>query len=189
MLTFLKTFSVATLCAVMLFNTTASKAAVTSYNFDGFIDSGLYLGETFTGSFAFDNATLTNSGSQSIGLTSFIFNFLSSSFTLVDANPEVAPTANFLNGSFLGISFTSLIANIDPTFSFVSAYGTGLPEDKAYLAYQTDSGESGNGSINNPQIAAPLTKTVPLPAGALLLLASGLGFISCKSRRVNSQNK
>jgi hypothetical protein len=184
MLTFLKTFSVATLCAFMLFNTTASKAAVTSYNFDGVIDFGLHLGETFTGSFAFDNATLSNSGSQSIGLTSFIFNFLSSTFTL--ANAASTPTADFFNGSFLGISFTSLTTNIDPTFSFVSAPANGSPDDKPYLAYQTVSGDSGFGTINNPQIAAPPTKTVPLPAGALLLLASGLGFISCKSRRLHN---
>lgn len=170
----MKMVFLASLLAVVMMNARVTKAAIVNYDFSGTIDSGLLLGETYNGSFSYDNALLIGLGAQSLNLTSFIFNFLSSSYGLASAT--VTPTADFLNGAFLGISFTSLTTDIDPTFSFVASSGTGLPDDKPYLAYQTVSGDSGFGTLQNTNLT-PATQ-VPLPEWLFGWLAGGLGLLS-----------
>jgi len=147
-----------------------AEAALVNYNFSGAIDSGLLAGETYNGSFTYDNATLTNSGSEFIDLSSLTFNFLSSAYNL--SNADFTPTADFLDGSFLGLSY--VVSGIDPSFALVSALGSGLPEDVAYFSYQTVAGDSGFGSLN---VAA-----VPVPA-ASWLFGSGLALLSLARRK------
>lgn len=146
----------------------AAEAALVSYDFDGTVDSGALLGESYNGSFTYDNASLANSGLESINLSSLTFNFLSTSFDLTHA--EFSPTADFLDGLFLGVSYT--VSGFEPAFALVSS--SGLPGDAPYFAYQTVSGDAGFGSFN---IAA-----VPLPAAAWLF-ASGLGWLVSTRRR------
>jgi hypothetical protein len=161
-------FSVSVLSALLII-TPASEASLINYNFDGTVDSGLLTGEIYNGSFAFDNATLINTGSESIILSSLTFNFLTSNYTL---NADLTPSADFLDGLFLGISYSA--SGLDPSFAFVSASGSGLPGDVPYFSYQTVSGDSGFGSLN--------ITAVPLPA-AIWLFASSLGLTSLFSRK------
>lgn len=147
-----------------------SEASLINYNFNGTIDSGLLIGESYSGSFSFDDVSLTNIESESIDLSAFSFNFLSSIYAL--ANADLTPTADFLDGQLLGISYSA--SGFDPSFNLVSATGSGLPDDVPYFSYQTVTGDSGFGSLN-------LT-AVPLPA-AVWLFATSLGFISFSRRK------
>jgi hypothetical protein len=153
--------------------TPASEAALIDYNFNGAIDSGLLVGEIYNGSFAFDNATLTNTGMESINLSSFAINFQSSTYHL--GNADFPSTADFLNGLFLGVSYS--VSGFEPSFALVSAAGLGLPDDVPYFSYQTVIGDSGFGSLNFTHISS-----VPLP-GAVWLFGSGLGALMASRRR------
>jgi len=175
MSTFLKIATTVSLCGALMGITSTSEAALVSYNFNGAIDSGLLTGETYDGNFAYDNATLTNSGSELIDLSSLSFNFLSSSYNL--SNADITSTADFLNGTLLGVSYS--VSSFDPSFALVSASGSGLPDDIAYFSYQTVSGDSGFGSLN--------VTAVPVPA-AVWLFSSGLGLLTLAHRRKN-QNR
>lgn len=155
-----------------------SWAALISYDFNGSVDSGLYSGETYNGSFAFDSAGVPGTGALSVNLTSFTFNFLATAYDLSHA--DLTPTADFLDGIFLGLNYQ--VSSLDPSFTFVPASGTGLPDDKPYFAYQTVSGDSGFGSLTNTQTSPP-TASVPLPGLALWLLGACLGVVSIVGRR------
>lgn len=173
MFKFLKTAATVSLCGALMIITPTSEAALVNYNFSGAIDSGLLAGETYKGSFAYDNVTLTNSGSEFIDLSSLTFNFLSTSYNL--ANADFTPTADFFDGSFLGVSY--LVSSIDPSFALVASFRSGLPEDVAYFSYQTVAGDSGFGSLN---VAA-----VPVPA-ASWLFGSGLALLSLARRKIQN---
>jgi len=172
MFKFLKIAATVCLCGALMI-APAAEAALVNYNFSGAIDSGVLAGETYSGSFAYDNATLTNSGAEFVDLSSLTFNFLSSAYNL--SNADFTPTADFLDGSFLGVSY--LVSSIDPSFALVSALGSGLPEDVVYFSYQTVAGDSGFGSLN---VAA-----VPVPA-ASWLFGSGLALLSLVRRKIQN---
>jgi hypothetical protein len=167
----LKIASSISLFSALMIMTPASEASLINYNFDGAIDSGLLTGEIYNGSFAFDNVTLTNTGIETIDLSSLTFNFLSSSYNLASA--DFTPTADFLDGLFLGISYS--VSSLDPSFALVAAAGSGLQDDVPYFSYQTVAGDSGFGSLN-------LT-AVPLPGAVWLFGSSMMGLLSVIRRR------
>jgi hypothetical protein len=169
MFKFLKMASTVSLCAAMIMVVPTAQASIMNFNFNGTIDSGLLIGETYNGSFAFDNATLANLGNESIDLSSLTFNFLSSAYNL--ANADFTPTADFLDGLFLGVNYS--VSSSEPSFAFVSGFATGLPAD-AYFSYQTVAGDSGFGSFN--------ISAVPVPA-AFWLFGTGLGLLSFTRRK------
>ena len=150
-----------------------SEAALINYNFNGAIDSGALLGEIYSGSFSFDNAVLSNTGSESVILSSFAINFHATTYHLADAN--FPSTADFLNGLFLGVSYSA--SGFEPSFALVSAAGLGLPDDLPYFSYDTVSGDSGFGSLNFTNVSS-----VPLP-GAVWLFGSGLAALMASCRR------
>lgn len=149
----------------------ASQAATQTYSLSGVLDSGHYAGESYSGQLSYDDSALLGSGSEYLGLGSLFLSFLGQAYTAADAAApaEVA----FLDGSFLGLSYTVEGASLQ--FSFVpgmSALG------EAFVAYDTSAGLSGAGSA----IYAP----VPEPGSSSMLLA-GLGLIGILvSRRLKS---
>lgn len=158
------------LFSALLLITPLAEAAPINYTFSGGIDSGSLTSENYNGSFSFDTVTLTHTGSESVGLSSFTLNFLATSFDL--SNADFTPTADFLDDLFLGVTYS--VSGFGPVmFSLVSA----LPGDTPYFAYQTTSGDSGFGSLSITHIAA-----VPLP-GAIWLFGSSLGLLTVARRR------
>jgi hypothetical protein len=67
-------------------------AAIISYDFTVDIDSGSLLGNSYTGFFSYDDASVTPTGFSSADLTNFAFDFLGSLYTL---NDDLASVARF----------------------------------------------------------------------------------------------
>ena len=144
----------------------ASQAAtvVITFNSDAF-DAGTLVGQSFSGSFSFNDATLT-ADTTSLPLLSLSFTLGGQSFALVQ---EVTGAANvtFTSGTVSGLnaSFTGAM-NVDLNDGF------GMP----YAYYQT--GLTNHGSANLSFAAAP----VPEPESYALMLA-GLGAVGFLARR------
>lgn len=149
-----------------------AQAAVQSYNFTGAVDSGFYIGESYSGSFSFDDATIDMSDLDITGLLSFDMSFLNTSYNF--ASLSGTPDVSFQDGSFLGLSLN--IESVSPNVNFTFLPGS-LNTSDAFTSYETTSGVSGLGSITYTA-AAP----VPEPETYAMLLA-GLGVMGIAVRR------
>lgn len=158
--------------ASMLFAALPAAQAAT-YSFSGMMDSGSLIGETFTGSFSFDDLGLTGIDLEILGLNSLSLSILGTTYTI--ANADSTPDVSFLNGSFLGLSYSVTTS----TLGFSVIPGLSDTSD-AFVAYDKLSGgnivdgQSGFGSI----VYLP----VPEPESYAMLLA-GLGLIGLVARR------
>lgn len=158
-----------TLLAVLLFaSLPAAHAAIQTYNFNGALESGVFVGQTYSGSFSFDDAGLTSMGSEWLAVGSLSMNLLGTSYSLADgaAPAEVA----YYDGNFVGLSFSN--ATGDPLFSLVAG-SSALSE--AFIAYDSPQGFSGTGSVT-------FTTAVPEPDTYAMMLA-GIGLLGFMARR------
>ncbi len=163
-----KFFRTTALAALLLAALPAAQAATQNYIFSGTLDSGIFSGQAFSGSFSFDDAALTSVGSEWLGVGDLSFSFLGHTFTLSDA---AAPAeVGYFNGNFLGLSFS--VESSEPKFSLIAGYENA---SEAFIAYDTSAiGGSGAGSL--------IYAAVPEPESYALLLA-GLGLMGAVARR------
>ena len=153
--------------AALLTSLTTVQAAEVSFDLSGLIDSGALVGQTISGSFSFDNATLTGAGTEWIDVSQLTVNFMGDTWTLLD---QEAPTqVAYADGTFLGLSYSA--SHPDVSFSFVP--GT-VDISEAFVAYDTPLGLSGSGSL----IISPVPET---SSWAMTLL--GLAMIGFIRRR------
>ncbi|MDO9450636.1 MAG: PEP-CTERM sorting domain-containing protein [Rugosibacter sp.] len=145
----------------------AAQAAVQAYNFNGSFDSGHFNGESFIGTFQFDDAPLTGIGDEWLSVDSLLMSLLGNSFSL--ANADALTEVTFSNGQFLGLSYSATTTNIG--FSVLPGYAS-LGE--SFIAYDTNLGSSGAGDV----IYAP----IPEPSDWMLMLA-GLGLVGFMAAR------
>lgn len=155
------------LAALLLAALPAAQAATQSWNVSGTLDSGHFTGQSFAGTFSFDDASLTGFGDEWLTVDNLALNFAGMDYTLADA--DAPAEVSFFDGAFLGLSF-STTSSRDPQISFVAGF-SGLGD--AFVAYDTSLGLSGAGDA----IYAP----VPEPDTYALLLA-GLGLLGIAAR-------
>lgn len=166
-------YATALLATLAMLGTVSAQAALSTYNFSGTLDSGALIGETFTGQFSIDDATLIGMDSEYLNVNTLNMNFHNHVYTQADA--AVATEVAFMDGAFLGLSF--MVESSNPMFAITPGF---LDATDAYFAYQPSVGTSGYGSI----IYALAPVTVPLPATFPMLMAGlGLFGFAAKKRR------
>lgn len=159
------------LATVLLAAFPSVQAATQSYSFNGTMESGHHSGQAFSGMFSFDDAMLSNTGEEYLGVGSLTMNFLGTPWNLTHLEVGAIAEVKFYEGAFAGLSYSAT----QGTTGFSAIPGTANTSD-AFVAYDTSLGISGTGSINY----AP----VPEPEAYAMLLA-GLGLMSLAARRRN----
>ncbi|MGS0756013.1 PEP-CTERM sorting domain-containing protein [Roseateles sp. GG27B] len=145
-------------------------AEAASYNFNGQIETGPALGQTFNGQFSFDETLLTGSAYELLDLGSWTLNALGQTYTAAGAT--VAPQAAFWDGQFVGISAFHRTAV--GSVSLIDGY---FDLSSAYLSYVTPLGDG---------IGSYTVSAVPEPSTWALGLA-GLAVIGVMARRRRQQ--
>ena len=133
-------------------------AAIVSYNLAGTIQNGSLTGQTFSGTFSYDNSPSTGSGFESLDASQVNLNFLGSTFTAVNADSN--PTVEFLDGILLGLNFST--SSFTPEFSLIPAFGS----TEATFSY-IGINDSGSGPVQYVLI--------PEPSTVLGIIALGIG--------------
>lgn len=167
-------FVAALMCGALLLMTASAQAALLSYTFSGTADSGALNGETLAGEFTFNDAGLNSSGFASLSLSSLKLNFNATDFALADADAGSLTTVDFMDGVFLGLSYT--VSAFDPSFSLVSGL---IDSTDAYFAYTpTALTAAGFGALTYTQQSS----VIPVP-GALWLFGSALPGLAVLLRK------
>lgn len=145
----------------------AAQASVVNYTFAGIFESGPVLGEAFSGSFSYNDQSVTGIDSELVDLGSLVFTALGHAYTANGASQ-----AAFLNGDFVGIDASYSYAGgglafVDGVFDLASAYA----------AYQPTGSVGSFGSYT--------VTLVPEPAMLALSLAGlgAAGFATTSRRR------
>lgn len=147
----------------------AANSAVQTYTLSGNFDSGTYAGESYAGSFSFDDAGLTGNGSEWLSVSSLSFTLLGNSWTQADA---IAPVeVGFQDGALLGLSYSANGAAIG--VSFVPGF---FDASEAFVAYSPAVGFDGAGSV----IYAPVPET-----GSWAMLLAGFGLLGVVARKTS----
>lgn len=186
--------ALATTAAILSFavvGTKTAQAAIISYDFTVDVTSGSLNGSQPSGSFSYDDSTLTGSGLETLGVDkglSVSFNFLGKTYKEIDdiEFPEY-PLVQFQDRKLLGLNFTAY----SPSSQFFGIGDTvdlsaGLigPGGGNVFAYNT------NGSSNQFEGVGKVTysaRPVPEPASVAGIGALGLGFLLQK--KVASRRK
>lgn len=161
----LKIAVIASSTVLPLITVNFAQAATVTYDFDVLIDSGSLLNDTYSGFFSYNDSTLNGSGDEYLAIDNLKFNFLGTDYTEADDNSSFGAEAAFLDGDFLGLSFST-----DVQFSFIPGF---FDLSEAYFAYDIPSGV-GTGnitySLRPPQ--PPTSVSEPTSVFSLLALAT-----------------
>ncbi|MFM7905424.1 MAG: PEP-CTERM sorting domain-containing protein, partial [Microcystis sp.] len=115
-------------------------------------------GQTFSGTFSYDNSLLTGLGFEFLDVSQVNLNFLGSTFTALNADSN--PTVEFLDGILLGLNFST--SSFTPEFSLIPASGS----TEATFSY-IGINDSGSGPVQYVLI--------PEPSTVLGIIALGIG--------------
>ncbi|MCX5957780.1 MAG: hypothetical protein NTW51_15600 [Cyanobacteria bacterium] len=137
--------------AVAIANPAPLHAATVTYLFDVNIDSGSLASNTYSGSFAYDDAT------ADVTAFSFFFDGLQ-----YDESDDVLAEVSQNGPNFLGLIFSVVGIQPNSSFSFVAGSSD---INEAYFAYDpnSNSGQAGFGSIVYNMVNPPVTNAVPAP--------------------------
>jgi hypothetical protein len=149
----------------------AAQAAIQSWSFSGTVDSGSLLGETYSGSFSFDDAALTGMDAEWLSVANLSMTFNGSAYTQADVTAGAAVEVGYQDGVFLGLAYYSVDSAAN-AFTFVAG---NFDTSDAFFAY-----DNGAGNV--------IYASVPEPKDWMLLLA-GIGLVGmmverAKRRRV-----
>ena len=157
--------------SLAVIDTNLAIAATITYDFEVSIDSGPLLDETYSGSFSFNDLTLTGAGFEFVDVSELEFSFLEANYTETD---DLDAGVEFLDSDFLGLSFKT------DTFAFIPGFFNG---DEAFFSYDIAQG-AGAGDVSYSLQQKPPVTPVPEPHSVAGILAIGfLGGIGLFKRK------
>lgn len=174
----------------------SAQAAIIDYNFQVDATTGNLAGQSFFGSFSYDDAALSdpsiqiidsNTGNSIInatnGLLNLSFNFLGNTYNQTsDSGYSEYPQLNFNNGSFEGLDYlVNSLVNSDPVKAFIITFDDGQPVFRAY-----DVVEFGP---STPRLAEGSVTYQRVPTPALLPGLIGLGIGVIRKRRTEAKEQ
>ena len=168
----MKNIGAACLAAALTFGAGTGYAATVNYNFNGAVDFGTLLGESYFGQFNYDDAALIGIGNELLLVNSLSFNFLGNVFNQSNSAP---PEAVFFDGAFLGLSFN--VSAFNPAFSTIPGF---FDVSQAYFAYDNGAGNAGFGSLAYSVNSVPEAQTWTM----LLLGLALVGFFARRRRKI-----
>ncbi|MDJ0662459.1 MAG: PEP-CTERM sorting domain-containing protein [Crocosphaera sp.] len=161
-------FATSTVLSLTVINANPVNAALINYDIEVTIDSGFLAGETYFGSFQFEDSGLIGIDEEFLSVSAISFNFNGTNYTETDGFPEVV----FFDGEFLGLSFST-----DAKFSFIPGF---FDLSEAYFTYDIPGEMNGVGDINYSLVPEPLT---------ILGAMTALGLGSAFKRKLKLSNK
>ena len=170
-----KLLRITTLVSMLFAALPAAQAA--TYSFSGMLDSGSLIGESFFGNLSFDDIGLTGVDLEIRSLNSLSLSFLGNTYSI--GNAESTPDVSFLNGSFLGLSYS--VTSSTMGFSFIPGFSN---TSEAFVAYDMLSG--GNIVDGQSGSASIVYLPVPEPESYAMFLA-GLGLMGLAALRRSKQ--
>jgi hypothetical protein len=144
-----------------------AQSATLTYNISGTTDSGPLVGETYFGSFSFDDSNLTRNGSEFLTPANLNLNFSNPIFS--NTTPVLPAQLSFFNSTFLGLNLSTSIYTFVPGFFSLN---------EASFAYQINQ-QGGAGGVNYTLRQDPAA-SIPEPAATVGLLLLGAWGISKK---------
>ena len=161
---FQKMRAIAATIALSLTAIKPAQSATLTYNISGTTDSGPLVGETYFGSFSFDDLNLTRNGSEFLTPANLNLNFSNPIFS--NATSVLPAQLAFVDGTFLGLNLSTSVYTFVPGFFSVN---------EASFAYQVNQ-QGGAGGVNYTLRQEPAA-SVPEPAATIgLLLLSAWGI-------------
>lgn len=141
----------------------AAHAATVNYEFSVTIDTAgtLYSGQTFLGSFAYDDLAPTGVGPGGEAL------YALTDFSFVFDRPYTLTDLFYADAAFDGSRFIGLDAGA-ANFAFLPEIGGGAP----FFAFDFGAPNAGNGSLEYRPVAAPVPE--PLSAALVAVAVAGL---------------
>ncbi|MBT9317380.1 hypothetical protein [Leptothoe spongobia] len=127
----------------------------------------LAVGDSFSGSFSFDETVLTGIGTEFLDVDSLEFGFLDETFT--EASDPLGGLVGFENSQLLGLEFS-----VDPLQADSPSFGI-FGTDFAYGEAGSFTFPDGLGTVS--YAAVPTTTDVPEASVVMGLLAMGVGSL------------
>ncbi|MEM9482417.1 MAG: PEP-CTERM sorting domain-containing protein [Cyanobacteria bacterium P01_F01_bin.116] len=172
---------VAASAGLLLASSNGALAATQAFDFEVSILDGPLLGDLFTGTLSFDDTSLTNLGSEIIGVDEGLavnFSYLGSDFTEADDfSFPFFPTVEFSDGEILSLNY--FVQQADGS-SFEFATDPVVPESE--FNYITSDFQGGLGAVTySGSQAAGVPE--PISLAGILLVGSMLGAGSVATKR------
>lgn len=162
-----------------LINLDSARAATVTYSVEGTVMTGELIGESYSGSFNYDDSSLTEMGDEFLPISDLSFTFLSETFTVGDAS--VPPEAIFFDGEFLGVEYEVVVNNpAFPVADFALTTGFGISE--AAFTYTPRVGAAGAGDLIYTQAASATVPESSPVFGLLIFGFFGAGYFLKKSK-------
>jgi hypothetical protein len=145
------------LCTSLALTLGTSAAHALDYSFTGTLTDGPLTGQSFSGSFSFNEAALSASFTGELPLTTFGLQLGAQLYTLTGADAGSTPGAAFAGGVFVGLSFSDSQAPDTATRPHVALVAGFTGFEQAYVGYVGSSGAAGFGSYSVAVVPEPGT--------------------------------
>ncbi len=180
--------------SVVAIQSKSIEAATITYDFSVGVTTGALAGNSYDGSFSYDDSTLIGIGGETVGVEeklSINFEFLGKTYTETDDNNFAFnfPQVEFKDGSLVGLQYlvTDVLNGSISSFAIFGDNPDGLGGGDKFSYVNENSVEVSEGSVIY-SLKSPST-SVPEPNIVLGLGVIGFGWLYSKRQRVEGRRQ